>query len=451
MMKDSPFNSSNLPRRDFIRKTAIGAAGVAMLSSARSYASATGANNKVRVAVVGLKRRGIPLIKSLAQIENVAVTCVCEVDDVQMAKGLAEAEAALGYLPTAEKDMRAVVERKDVDAVVIAIPDHWHAYGTMIALQNGKHVYVEKPCSYNLAEDEFLMELEKKYSDLKIQMGTQQRSSPETMEIIEAIHEGAIGETYKALAFYSNNRGRVPVPQEVPVPGNLDWELWQGPAPRRPFLDILADYNWHWRWHWGTAESANNGTHEMDVARWALGVEFPEHVLTQGGKFHFVDDGWEMYDTMLVTFRYPSGKEIQWDGKSRNGYNTYGAGRGTLIYGTGGTVYVDRGGYRLYNRDGKLLEERMGADEAGVALGGGGDLTTSHVRNFIEAIRGNQKLRSPMAIGAVSTHMTHYTNVASRIEGHSLDVDPANGRIRDKAIMDMYWGRDYEPGWELSL
>ncbi|MEX0331165.1 MAG: Gfo/Idh/MocA family protein [Puniceicoccaceae bacterium] len=451
-MKHTTLNpSGTIDRRDFIRKTAVGTAGLAMMTSASSYASVVGANDKVRVAVIGLKRRGIPLMKSMAQIENVAVTCICEVDDNQMAKGLEEAQLTLGYLPATEKDMRAVVEREDVDAVVITTPDHWHAYGTMIALQNGKHVYVEKPCSHNLAEDDFLMALEEKYSDLKIQMGTQQRSSPETMEIIKAIHEGAIGDPYKALAFYSNGRGEVPVPQQVEVPPHLDWELWQGPAPRRPFLDILEDYNWHWDWHYGTAESANNGTHEMDVARWALGVEYPEHVQAQGGKYHFVDDGWAMYDTMLVTFRFPGGKELQWDGKSRNGYTTYGSGRGTIVYGTEGSVYVDRGGYRLFSRKGELLEEKIGGTEAGVALGGGGDLTTSHVRNFIDAIRGNAALRTPMAIGAVSTHLTHYTNVASRVEGNQLEIDAKTGKFTDKAVMKKYWGRDYEPGWELTL
>ena len=184
-------------------------------------------------------------------------------------------------------------------------------------------------------------------------------------------NEGLIGDTYKALSFYNNKRGHVPVPQVVDPPAHLDWELWQGPAPRREFLDILEDYNWHWRWHWGTAESANNGTHEMDVARWALGVEYPEHVQTQGGKYHFVDDGWEMYDTMLVSFRFSGNKLLQWDGKSRNAYSTYGTGRGTIIYGTEGSVFVNRDGYKVYSREGELIQEKIGEPEEGLGLGGG--------------------------------------------------------------------------------
>jgi len=438
-------------RRTFIKKTAIGAAGLALVSSAKSYGSILGSGEKVRVALIGLKRRGIPLLEALGQISNVEVTWICEVDDKQMKIGMGHAEEALGYRPRTEKDMRKIVEKDDVDAIFLAIPDHWHAYGTMIALQNGKHVYVEKPCSHNLWEDDFLMKAEKMYSKLKIQMGTQQRSSPESIEVVNAIHEGLIGDTYKAVAFYSNGRGPVPVPKVVAPPDFLDWELWQGPAPRREFLDILEDYNWHWRWHWGAAESANNGTHEMDIARWALDVHYPERVQAQGGKFHYVDDGWEMYDTMQVSFIFPGNKLLQWDGKSRNGYQTYGSGRGTIIYGTEGSVYVDRDGYRVYSRSGELLQEKTGEAEAGVALGGGGNMTTRHVRNFIDSIRGRDTLHTPLSIGAVSTHLTHYTNVASRVDGHNLEIDSGTGHFKDKAIMEKYWGRDYESGWELTL
>ena len=313
---------------------------LATISSAKSYAEVIGANNKIRVAIIGLKRRGLGHIRYLAHVPNIEVTYLCEVDGKQMEKGLAEAEKTLGYRPKAVKDLRQIVEKKDVDAVTLAIPDHWHAYGTMIAAQNGKHVYLEKPASHNLAEDKFLMELEKKYKKLSFQVGVQQRSSAESIELIKEIHDGLIGETYKATTFYNNKRGRVPVPKVVAPPSHLDWELWQGPAPRREFLDILEDYMWHWRWHWGTAESSNNGTHELDVARWALGVKYPNSVQAQGGKFHFKDDGWEMYDTMLASFTFPGGKLLQWDSKSRNNYPTYGAGRGSIIYGSDGTVFL---------------------------------------------------------------------------------------------------------------
>lgn len=445
-------NSQSDPgRRQFFRRAGAGFAGLALASHVPLHGNIMGANDRVRVAVIGLKRRGLPLIAALGQAGNVDVTWVCEVDERQMEAGLAHAEETLGYLPGAEKDLRKIVERKDVDAIVLALPDHWHAYATVLALANGKHVYVEKPCSYNLEEDDLLIKAAEKYPGLVIQMGNQQRSSPETQEVITAIHGGLIGEVYQATSFYSNARGPVPVPKEVPPPDFLDWELWQGPVPRRPYLDILEDYFWHWRWHWGTAESANNGTHELDVARWALQVSFPEQVETQSGKYHYLDDGWEMYDTMHATFRFPGNKVIEWDGKSRNGFNTYGAGRGTIIYGTEGSVFVDREHYRVYNREGELLETRSGEEESGIGLGGGGNLTDRHVRNFIEAIRGREKPNAPIIEGALSTHLVHYPNVASRLGDARLEVDPETGRFRDAEAMKRYWGRAYEPGWEIRL
>lgn len=449
MMKEQQ-NESVHTRRNFLKNTSMGTAAF-MASSAAGFSAIPGANERVNVAVIGLKRRGRPLLGAISKVANVKVTWVSDVDEVQLKKGIGIAEDALGYRPPAEKDMRRILEKKDVDAVFIATPDHLHAYQTVAALQNGKHVYVEKPCSHNLAEDELLIAAQKRFPSLKIQMGTQQRSSPETREVIEAIHNGAIGRPYKAVAFYANARGRVPNPKEVTPPATLDWELWQGPAPRRPFLDIVADYNWHWRWHWGTAESANNGTHEMDVARWALQVEYPEEVRAQGGKFHFVDDGWEMYDTMQATFRYSDDRIIQWEGNSRNGYLTYGSGRGTIIYGTDGSVYVDRNGYRLYSRDGELTKESQGEAEAGTALGGGGSMTTRHVRNFIDAIRKGEMLHAPITTGAVSTHMTHYTNVASRVDGGVITLDPNTGHFKERSLMNTYWGREYEKGWEPKL
>ena len=437
-------------RRRFMKNTAIGATGLAMATSATSYAGITGANQRVRLAVAGLKRRGMPLIRSIERIAGAEVSCVCEVDSVQLEKAMGEASKFLSSRPAVENDFRKVVERKDVDAVVLALPDHWHAYGTMIALQNGKHVYVEKPCGYNLAEDEILMEAEQKFPGLRIQMGSQQRSSPETRQVIEEIHNGLIGEAYRAVAFYSNGRGRVDNPQVMDPPATLDWDLWQGPAPRRPFWDILADYNWHWHWHWGTAESANNGTHELDIARWALQCRFPESVETVSGKHHFKDDGWSMYDTMYGTYRFPGNKVIHWEGNSRNNYKAYGAGRGTIIYGTEGSVFIDREHVRIYDRGGKLVRELRGAQEDGVSLGGGGALTDAHMGNFINAIRGDAELHAPMAEGAPSTHMAHYVNVASREGDARLMVDPQTGHFTDPAIMDRYWGRTYEPGWELS-
>ena len=318
-------------------------------------------------------------------------------------------------------------------------------------MKAGKHVYVEKPCSHNLFENDILVKAARKY-DKVVQMGNQQRSSGHTIEIINEIHNGVIGVPYRAVAFYLNKRGEVPVQQKVAVPTGLDWELFQGPAPRREYTQETWDYNWHWYgWDYGTAEAGNNATHELDVARWALKVDLPTRVEVEAGKRHFFNDGWEMYDTMDATFRFAGDKVIKWDGRSRSGHNTYGLGdRGTIIFGSEGTVFVDRGKYILYDRAGKIVKESKGtSNEAGTALGGGGDMTTGHVINFFDAIRGKAKLTAPIDDASISMAMVHYSNIAYRI-GKGFDVDDKSGLIYDRDAMKL-WGRSYEPGWEPTL
>ncbi|HBK40976.1 MAG TPA: dehydrogenase, partial [Porphyromonadaceae bacterium] len=239
--------------------------------------------------------------------------------------------------------------------------------------------------------------------------------------------------------------------KKAAIPVGLDWELFQGPAPRRDYTEETWDYNWHWYgWDYGTAEAGNNATHELDVARWALNVDFPLNVEVEAAKRHFANDGWEMYDTMDATFRFAGDKIIKWDGKSRNGHKTYGADRGTIIYGSEGTVFVNRDKYILYDRGGKVMKERTStSSEAGTALGGGGDMTTGHVINFFDTIRGKSKLTAPIDDASISNAMVHYANVAYRI-GKGFDIDDKTGRMFDREAMKL-WNREYEPGWEPTL
>ena len=299
-------------------------------------------------------------------------------------------------------------------------------------------------------ESELLVAAQKKYNKV-VQMGNQQRSSGHTQEIIREIHDGIIGTPYKALAFYTNGRGEVPVQKKVAVREGLDWELFQGPAPRREYTEETWDYNWHWYgWDYGTAESGNNATHELDVARWALQVNYPMHVDVDAGKRHFKNDGWDMYDTMYATFKFGNDTVINWDGKSRGAYDTYGGGRGTIVYGSEGSVFIDRGKYILYDRGGKKIKDnKSDSNEAGTALGGGGDMTTTHVENWFDTIRGKGKLNSHIAEGVISQAMVHYSNVAYRV-GHGFDIDDVSGRMFDREAMKL-WGRDYEPGWEPKI
>ncbi len=206
---------------------------------------------------------------------------VCDVESNILAKFAGATSKMMGYDPATEKDFRKILERKDIDAITIATPDHWHAPMAILGLQAGKHVYVEKPCSHNPGEGALLVEAQKKYGKL-VQMGTQQRSSPHTIEIVNKIHSGLIGRAYFAKCWYDNTRKSIGYGKPVPVPATLDWDLWQGPAPRQPYKDNVQPYNWHWFRIWGTGETLNNGTHEVDVCRWALGVDYPNRITRIG-------------------------------------------------------------------------------------------------------------------------------------------------------------------------
>ena len=451
-------------RRDFIKKVTAGTAGIALGStsilkasttgmSAKSYGRIIGANDKINVAILGLGRRLGAFYEPIAQKKNnVQLSYLCDVMKSQREKGAANFAKHIDYKPKLENDFRKILDDKQVDAIINATPDHWHAPGSIMALKAGKHVYVEKPCSHNMQESDLLVEAQKKY-DKVVQMGNQQRSSDHTIEIIKEIHNGVIGTPYKAVAFYINQRGEVPLQKKAPVREGLDWDLFQGPAPRREYTSETWDYNWHWYgWDYGTAETGNNATHEFDIARWALQVDYPIRADVQAEKRHFVNDGWEMYDTMFATFKFANNTVINWDGKSRNGYDTYGggSGRGTIIYGSEGTVFVDRGKYILYDRSGKVVKNsKSAAQEGGTALGGGGDMTTGHVVNWFDTIRGKGTLTSHIAEGVISQALVHYSNIASRIN-KGFDIDDKTGRMFDRDAMAL-WSREYEPGWEPTV
>ena len=440
-------------RRQFIKKSTAAGIGFSALGtfafSPKSYGKIIGANDRLNVAIAGLGRRLGAFYEPIGlKSSNVNLLYLCDVMQSQMPKAAKNFEKWIDYQPKQEQNILKVLEDKEVDVLINATPDHWHAPGTWLALERGKHVYVEKPCSHNPREGELLIALQKKYNKV-VQMGNQQRSAPESREIIAAIHKGAIGNVYMAKAFYSNNRGPVPIPVQQDAPEGLNWELFQGPAPRKAYMHDTWNYNWHWYgWDYGTAETGNNATHELDVARWALQVDYPTEVMVVSGKMHYPEDGWTMYDTMDATFKFEGGKVIQWDGKSRNSYKTYGSDRGTIIYGTEGSVYVDRGGYKQFDRSGKEVKSNLANNnEGGIVLGGGGDMSTTHVVNFFNAIRGLEKQNSNIEEGAISTLLCHLANISSRT-GETLTCDPKNGHILNSQQAMKLWTREYEKGWE---
>jgi predicted dehydrogenase len=320
-----------MTRREFLDGAVAGAAGLAIGSTAKSYAQIIGSNNRLNFAVIGLNGRAYAHLSSLkASKASARISHVCDVESNILKKFATATQTEMGEAPATEKDFRNLLALKEIDAIAIASPDHWHAPMAIAGLQAGKHVYVEKPCSHNPAEGVMLIEAQKKTGKL-VQMGSQQRSSPHTIEIVDKIHNGLIGRAYFAKAWYSNVRKSIGTGKEVPVPPQLDWDLFQGPAPRQAYKDNVQPYNWHWFKTWGTGESLNNGTHEVDVCRWALGVDYPNSVASIAGRYQFKDD-WQFYDTMSTSFAYDDAM-IAWEGKCCNGMKYYGRDRGAAIIG----------------------------------------------------------------------------------------------------------------------
>jgi predicted dehydrogenase len=433
-------------RREFLDALAVGAAGLAVGATAKSYGQIMGSNDRLNFAVIGLNGRGYAHLSSLRVNKAAArISHVCDVDSNILKKFADATQHEMGETPAADKDFRQILELKDVDAITIATPDHWHTPMAIAGLEAGKHVYLEKPCSHNPAEGAMLIAAQRKYQKL-VQMGTQQRSSPHTIEIIEKIHAGAIGRAYYAKAWYSNERKSIGTGKEAPVPPQLDWDLWQGPAPRRPYKDNVQPYNWHWFTIYGTGEALNNGTHEVDVCRWALGVDYPQRISSSGGRYHFKDD-WQFYDTLVTSFEYED-KIISWEGKCCQGMKFYGRDRGATIMGTTGSVLVDRDGYEIYDLKGnKTSEFKVGNKTSSSDLIGRDSMTDAHFANFIAGIRKGEKLNAPIPVGNIAVTMLQLSNIAWEVN-RELRVDTSDGRIQNDPEAMKMWAREYEKGWE---
>lgn len=382
------------------------------------------------VGVIGLGRGG-DHIKALQQIENVEVAYVCDVDSERTGK----AAKALGKSPRPPKtvqDFRQALDDKNLDAVFIAAPNHWHAPATILACSAGKHVYVEKPGSHNAREGELMVAAARKYNRV-VQMGNQRRSFPAIIEAVEKLKAGAIGKVLSARCWYSNARISIGRGEQVPTPPGLDYSLWQGPAPERPYVSNLVHYNWHWRWHWGGGELANNGIHAIDVARWGLGVDVPLRVTCNGGRYHF-DDDQETPDTTFATFHFGE-SAIMFDASS---CNPRGSDNLPFVewYGEKGTLANVGNGFKMYDPKGKVIEEKSGP---------GGD--KGHIENFLESIRGNAKPNSEIAEGQTSTLLCHLGNIAYRT-GRTINVDAKTRKIAGDSEAEKLWGREYRRGWE---
>ncbi len=430
--------TDSITRRQFLKQASVITAGLGMLGGVGSVHAAKGANEKVVVAIVGCNARGMAHISGYLALPNAEIGYICDVDSRAVAKGIAAVVKKQQRKPLGVTDFRRILDNRDVDAVSIATPDHWHAPATILACAAGKHVYVEKPGSHNLHEGELMVAAARKYKRV-VQMGNQRRSWPWVIESIEALHAGDLGHVPFARGWYTAHRTSIGHGKRIPVPEWLDYPLWQGPAPERPYQDNIIHYNWHWFWNWGTGELGNNAVHMLDLARWGLKVELPQRV-TCGGKRYFYQDDWETPDTVSATFDFGD-KGIAWAGQSCAPRGFEGASVGVNFYGEKGCMAVAGSNCIIYDLNNKVVREIKGKRE------GLFDFDSIHFANFLDGIREGKALRAEIEEGQKSTVLCHLANIAWRT-GHTINYDPkARKIVGDKAASHLT-RRTYRKGWE---
>lgn len=445
----------NTTRRDFIRQAIAASAAMTLGGlmpniAADRRSKVVGANDTIHIAVIGVNSRGKALAKNFAKMPQCEVTHLCDCDSNALDTCQTEVSKITGKTPKGVNDIRKLMEIDNVDAVVIAMPDHWHAPAAIMALNAEKHVYLEKPTSHNPAENEMLLLASARHPKQVITVGNQRRSWPRIQEAINELHNGAIGNVHFAKSWYVANRPSIGRGKVVSVPDNLDWNLWQGPAPRvKEFKDNLVHYNWHWFWHWGTGEALNNGTHFVDLIRWGLNAGYPTQVNSTGGRWRY-DDDWETPDTQLITFQFGKNSAGSWEGRSCNSVTIESYACGVAFYGEAGALYISGGNeYKIVDMTGKVVKDVKSdvAFKTGDLQNPSEQLDAFHFQNWFNAIKKGEKLNSSLIEACKSTQLVQLGNIAQRV-GHSLQINPETGYIIGDPEANKLWGRDYEPGWK---
>ncbi|MCD6050843.1 MAG: ydgJ 3 [Verrucomicrobia bacterium] len=425
-------SSSSLNRRQFVKQTAALGAIASVAAPNLLLGQAKGANARVRVGIMGLGR-GRAHVAGYLAVPNVEIAYLCDVDSAKLATVAKDLEKFQSAKPKTVTDFREILNDPEIDAISIAAPNYWHTPAAILACKAGKHVYVEKPGSHNAHEAQLIVAAARKYNR-NVQMGNQRRSYPAMIEAIAKLREGAIGKIYNSRSYYTNARSDIKKGIPEKPPETLNYELWQGPTPDRPYQKNLVPYGWHWVWHYGGGEMANNGPHMLDIVRWGLGVDHPKSVVFNGGRYHF-DDDQETPDTGVAVYDFGHcGATLE--------ISSCHARKPTPppfceFYGDGGMMTVSSNGYTIFDNAGKEVAKNPGK---------GSDVP--HFTNFINSIRLGERLNSEIEEAQKSSMLCHLANIAYR-SGKVIQFD--GKKITNPEGTEKLWRREYRPGWEPTV
>ena len=404
-------------------------------------------NDTVRVACVGLRGRGAAHLKAYSQIANVEIAALCDIDESILGTRLNDLEKAGTRRPATYTDLRKLLEDKTIDAISIATPNHHHTLQTIWACQAGKDVYVEKPCSHDMFEARQIVAAARKYSRL-VQHGSQQRSSA-GREVVAKIGEGFIGDVFMARGLCFKRRDTIGHKPAAPVPAGVHYDLWLGPAPEHEFTANRFHYNWHWFWDYGNGDLGNQGIHQLDMARWGLGVKYPTKVSAIGGHFMF-DDDQETPNTLNAAYEFNDGGakkmlvfEVRhWISNHEAGLDEPKPGNtvGTVFYGSKGYLAVSE-------EDQSKYASFLGPEQA---PGPSAHIVGNHFANFIDAVRNRDAsaLNAPIEEGAISTTLVHLANI-SYLLGRSLHFDAATYSCTGDSEANRMFRRAYRKPFEV--
>ena len=431
-------------RREFVKTAAAAAISPSFLTTPARVHSP---NDTINIAVIGLRSRGQAHYENFAKIPGVRIVTLCDVDERLFPEALAN--LAKISKPGTETDLRRVLDNKSIDAVSIATPDHWHALAAIWACQAGKDVYVEKPVSHNIWEGRQIVNAARKYNCL-VQAGTQNRSNPSVRAAMKFLHDGGIGDVYMAKGLCFKPRDTIGRKPDSATPPGVNYDLWLGPAPLRPFNENRFHYTWHWFWDYGCADLGNQGPHQMDIARWGLNKsEYPERIHCAGGKYAFGDDQ-ETPNTQLATLKYRDEKILQFEVRGLYTNAEDDIKIGNLFYGTKGWMHLDGSVWKTYfGRKNEPGPSMIGKDEADPAnpVGTGDE---NHFQNFIKALRSRNRaeLNAEIEEGHRSTTLCHLCNIAYR-EGRELVFDSQTEKFFNDSKADQYLKRNYRAPFEV--